>query len=156
MWGTKLNVGSWTFFWAQTEKEKMPRQKKALFTHKKNKTRKCVDSRLSALPDSCTPKIKELYRLAVQASKYVVEKNKPERRETPSYKYIEAKDYLDDLKTFSDGYEASPETKKQKSETFLDETLYLACQLMGITFFEIGKSWESIDEIRNDIEFRLR
>lgn len=143
----------------------MPRhkKKKALFTHKKKKTQTSAVSKAptttripSSLPKSCPPKIKELFRLAVQASKYVVQKNKPERGETPSYKYVEAKDYLDDLKAFADGYEASPETKKQKAEIFLDETLYLACQLMGITFFEIGKSWESIDEIRNDIEFRLR
>lgn len=141
----------------------MPRRKRGRpsFTRKKTKSVPRPSTRIPPLPaddDVCTPKVRELFRLAVQASRYVCKVSKPARGESPSYSYTDAKAYLAELKAFAEGYEADisagmlPETKTRRSEIFLDETLYLACQLMGIRF-EIGQSWGSINDIRNDIEF---
>jgi hypothetical protein len=117
------------------------------------KTKKIPD-----LPEYCSPKVKELFRLAVLASEILIKRYKPCKGEAPHVIYIEAQTYLDDLKKYATAYDKpivqgtmTRDQRDQEAGTFFDEALWVSAVEMNIRF-EIGSAWENVDFIRDSLE----
>lgn len=138
------------------------KKRRSAFRLKTPKHKKSIPKRIPNLPEFCSPKVKELFRLAVLASKILIKRYKPSRGTAPAVVYTEAKTYLDDLQKYAAAYDKpivqgkmTQDQRDQEAGAFFDEALWVSAVEMDIRF-EIGSAWENVDFIRDCLEIEKK
>lgn len=101
--------------------------------------------------ESSSKKEKEIYNLAVIANGIVVHKWNDKNDEEDMEKNKMAKDVLEELKEWAENKGPKP----KNTMVFLDEELYMACNVLQIRF-EIGHAWEERQGIKADLAWELK